>query len=327
MIKSSFQLKTVGGLLKEKRSERNLTLKQVSEATKIRSEYLEALEQSNYEAFPSEVYIKGFLKNYSKFLGISQDHALALYRRESEARVEPTIGVIAKIREKGLNLSLTPNKIIAVAVGVGILIILIYLGTYLGRVLKKPKLLLTSPVVINEDSEGTFKTPSNVIELQGEVELGSSLKINGQELKLNNFEKFTKEFKLEDGLNTFVLKAESQFGRETQVTLNVVKEGSEPSLTITPTTSVTPTVIPTLEIVAAIEIINKEAYLEVYVDSEKKTTRVYAIGSKLDFTAKTKFEIFSPRPDAVKLTINGAPETIGNQKVTWVIENGQLVKK
>ena len=66
MIKSSFQLKTIGNLLKERRQERNLTLKQISEATKIRSEYLEALEKGDYSVFPSEVYIKGFLKNYAK---------------------------------------------------------------------------------------------------------------------------------------------------------------------------------------------------------------------------------------------------------------------
>src|SRR3989344_1607654 len=328
MIKSSFQLKTIGNLLKERRQERNLTLKQISEATKIRSEYLEALEKGDYSVFPSEVYIKGFLKNYAKFLGVGSDRALALYRREAENKQgEPTIGVIAKIKEKGLNLTLTPNKIISFAVAVGFLVILVYLGTYIGRVLKKPELLITAPIAVAQDDEGSFMTTTNIVEIKGEVELGSKLKVNGQELKLNNFEEFTKEFKLEEGLNKFIITAESQFGRTSQVILNVVREEA-PAVTITPTPELeSPTTVPVQNIVVTIEIINKDAYIEVSTDSQQKTARVYAVGSKLEYQAKEKFEFFTPRPDAIKLTINGKAETVGNTKITWVVENGLVVRK
>ena len=93
MIKTSFQLRTIGALLKERRKERKLTLGQISEITKIRSEYLKALEESNYDSFPSEVYLKGFLKNYAKFLGINTERALAMYRRERDFKKQPEVGV------------------------------------------------------------------------------------------------------------------------------------------------------------------------------------------------------------------------------------------
>ena len=64
-------------------------------------EYLKALEESNYDSFPSEVYLKGFLKNYAKFLGINTERALAMYRRERDFKKnEPTISMSKKIMDK-----------------------------------------------------------------------------------------------------------------------------------------------------------------------------------------------------------------------------------
>ena len=62
IVKTALQIKTIGSILKEKRKEQKLELKQVSDIIKIRVDYLQALEDGNYASFPSEVYLKGFLK-------------------------------------------------------------------------------------------------------------------------------------------------------------------------------------------------------------------------------------------------------------------------
>jgi len=317
MLKTTLQTKTVGTLLIEKRKERDLEIKDVSLAIKIRSEYLLALEEGKYNVFRSEVYLIGFLKNYAKFLGIDTEKILAMYRRENERKYLGEDSIITKPSNTKLNLILTPNKIVTILAGLAVLLVLIYLGSYVGKVLKKPVISLSSPIVIEQEGEGIYKTDATFIELTGLAEIGSKLTINDQELKLNNFEKFSKEFNLEKGLNTFTIKAENQFGRSAIITLVVTKEES--------VVTVTPTPIP-LAISVSMEIIKKDTNIIVLVDGEKKTDRIYKVGSFLEFTAFKSFELKTANVTSVSFKLNGSTETI-NQDTVWEIINGEIVKK
>ena len=328
MIKTSFQLRTIGALLKERRKERKLTLGQISEITKIRSEYLKALEESNYDSFPSEVYLKGFLKNYAKFLGINTERALAMYRRERDFKKnEPTISMSKKIMDKSVDMTITPGRIIIVAVIIAAILTVVYIGSYVGRILKEPELKLTDPVALTSGQEDTIKVNAGTILIEGEVEVGSTLTINGQAFQTNNFEKFTEGFDLDPGINKFTLVAESQFGKKTQIILNVLREDDT---TLTPTgtdgiATVTPA-IDALSMSGTIEIINRDAYIELTVDSENKASRVFAVGSTIEFADARKVKVFSPRPDAVKITINNKDESLDGTTSTWEIIGNEIKK-
>lgn len=52
------------------REEKGLSLEDVTEITKIRTHFLEGIEEGNYDQFPSGVYIRGFVKSYLAFLGV-----------------------------------------------------------------------------------------------------------------------------------------------------------------------------------------------------------------------------------------------------------------
>lgn len=60
----------LGELLRKTREERGLSLDQVEEATRIRSAYLQALEEEAWERLPPRTYVKGFLKSYARYLGL-----------------------------------------------------------------------------------------------------------------------------------------------------------------------------------------------------------------------------------------------------------------
>ena len=75
-------MESLGTKLKNTREEKALTIRQISLETNISSRYLEALEQENFDVFPSEPYIIGFLKNYSDYLGLEQESILSLYRSQ-----------------------------------------------------------------------------------------------------------------------------------------------------------------------------------------------------------------------------------------------------
>src|ERR671933_1135410 len=60
----------IGPVLQQKRREKGLSLRDVEQATKIRTRYLEGLEREDYSVLPDAVYVQGFLKTYANFLGL-----------------------------------------------------------------------------------------------------------------------------------------------------------------------------------------------------------------------------------------------------------------
>lgn len=63
----------VGQKLEEARKSKGVSLREVSESTKIRGDYLSAIESGNYQISLPEVYLRGFVRLYAKFLGLDQD--------------------------------------------------------------------------------------------------------------------------------------------------------------------------------------------------------------------------------------------------------------
>jgi hypothetical protein len=60
----------IGNSLREARVRQQLELSEVELATKIRSRYLRALEEENFETLPAQTYVKGFLRTYADYLGL-----------------------------------------------------------------------------------------------------------------------------------------------------------------------------------------------------------------------------------------------------------------
>lgn len=64
---------SVGELLKVTREAKNLTLSEVHQNTRMSLPVLKALEQDDFTSFESEIYLKGFLKSYAKYLGLDAE--------------------------------------------------------------------------------------------------------------------------------------------------------------------------------------------------------------------------------------------------------------
>ncbi|GAB6274141.1 MAG: DUF4115 domain-containing protein [Peptococcaceae bacterium] len=72
----------IGHVLKRTRVEKNLSLAQAEEETKIRQKYLVALENENYDVIPGRVYAKGFLRNYARYLGLNAEEIIYYYEKQ-----------------------------------------------------------------------------------------------------------------------------------------------------------------------------------------------------------------------------------------------------
>lgn len=67
-------MKDIGNFLRESREARGISLIEVEKDLKIRKKYLQALEEGNVNVVPGKTYLIGYLRNYSKYLGIDDEN-------------------------------------------------------------------------------------------------------------------------------------------------------------------------------------------------------------------------------------------------------------
>jgi len=79
-------MESIGGNLRQRREQLGLTLDEAERVTRIRSHYLQALEEDELEALPSSVQARGFLKNYADYLGLPAKDILQRYSELSEPK-------------------------------------------------------------------------------------------------------------------------------------------------------------------------------------------------------------------------------------------------
>jgi cytoskeleton protein RodZ len=60
----------IGNSLREARLRQGLEFPEIEHATKVRSKYLRALEDEEFDTLPAQTYIKGFLRTYAEYLGL-----------------------------------------------------------------------------------------------------------------------------------------------------------------------------------------------------------------------------------------------------------------
>lgn len=73
---------SVGEILRSARESKKITLDVVNQNTKIAVDVLAALEQDDLESFESDIYLKGFLRTYAKYLGINPGEVLRALERQ-----------------------------------------------------------------------------------------------------------------------------------------------------------------------------------------------------------------------------------------------------
>jgi len=83
-------LPSVGDTLKSLREQKNLGTVDIANNLHLDIKVIEALEQDNYEKLPDPIYVRGYIRNYSKFVSGDADALVKLYDRLGMAN-EPEI--------------------------------------------------------------------------------------------------------------------------------------------------------------------------------------------------------------------------------------------
>ena len=117
----------LGELLRAAREEQNLTLQDVEQAIHIRLHLLEALEDSNFQAFPSPIVTRGLIRNYAKYLNVDPIQALTLYDGNGHIPVKGQ-----RLTPNGIefmNVSMTSRRYVNWEFVIGAFILILVVGT------------------------------------------------------------------------------------------------------------------------------------------------------------------------------------------------------
>ena len=77
---------TIGKLLLQKREQKKVSLKEVAEKTKININILRSLEADDLENLPNKTYVRGFVQNYAKTIGLDIDEATQVLQDTYQAQ-------------------------------------------------------------------------------------------------------------------------------------------------------------------------------------------------------------------------------------------------
>lgn len=206
-------MKTAGQILKENREKQEIDLDQVAQETKIRKKYLVALEKDDYQLFPSATTIKGFIRNYARFLGIDPEKILAIFKRDYQRTQEQKL-ILQSETDLIRQFQWNPKKTLIFGVVLFVVGFLIYLGYQYYALLGRPGLEIYSPI----DNQQTVEEQ---IVVKGKTSPDNSVAINGNLVQVNDQGEFNYRLRLISGENKIVIEAANRLGRKTRLTRTV----------------------------------------------------------------------------------------------------------
>ncbi|MBI2622405.1 helix-turn-helix domain-containing protein [Candidatus Microgenomates bacterium] len=198
---------TVSELLKKARQEKQLSFSDIEKETKIKSSFIRALEEGDYDKLPSAIYARGFLKNYAQFLGLDTQLVLALFRREFASKQENTLlpGQLSKIPTKSLRITF-----MALLFFIFLAILASYFFIQYKNFLGNPNLSVTHPTeqeVIAGDT----------ITIVGKTDADVQLIINETVVLVSPDGSFSQKLTALPGSLTITVVAKNRYGRESKV--------------------------------------------------------------------------------------------------------------
>jgi cytoskeletal protein RodZ len=157
-------MKTIGQIINTARVNKNISIKKLEDATKIKAEFIESIEKNKWQALPTFSTILGFVKTLSSALGIDPKMAVAVLKRDyppKKLNINPKPDVSSRF-------VWNPKFTFAIGIGVVVLIILGYLGFQYKKFVSPPSLSVDSPKenqIISGDSVLVFGTTDGDVKL------------------------------------------------------------------------------------------------------------------------------------------------------------------
>jgi cytoskeletal protein RodZ len=88
-------MESLGEYLRRQRESKGLSLREISDMTKIGINYLRYIEENNFDKIPGEVFLKGFLRLYARSVGLREEEImeryLTLYKEKDKEDIDQKV--------------------------------------------------------------------------------------------------------------------------------------------------------------------------------------------------------------------------------------------
>lgn len=206
-------MQSLGNILKESRRKKGYTFEKLEGKTKIKISFLRALESQNWAALPEYPVVLGFVKNIAANIGIPENLAVALLRRDYPPKklpINPKPDVMNKF-------TWGPTATFFVGLVLVVLVALGYLGYQYSQFLAPPRLEIASP----KEGELVKESPVRVV---GRTDPNATVKVNNQPILIEETGDFLVNLEIFEGTGEIIISATSRSGKETVIRRKIVPE-------------------------------------------------------------------------------------------------------
>ncbi len=203
---------TLGSRLKRARKRLKLEIVEAEIQTKIRSKYLNALENDDYINLPADAYTKGFVVRYAKFLGLNEKKSLDDFLRQKShyhLEAENIISPNKSFRE--VKYIITPKIFAPIFISLTVIGMFCYLFMQIYGFAATPDLIISEPTnnsIIESES----------IEIAGNTSQQADVYVNEQKIQVAGDGSFSVDYRMLPGINIISIKSINKAEKQKTIT-------------------------------------------------------------------------------------------------------------
>ena len=197
---------TIGTVLKNARRKKRFSRLRLEKETRIKKEFVRAIEEEKWDQLPELPVVKGFVKNIAKALNINEKRAIALLRRDYPPKavdINPKKGVFEKF-------VWSPKLTFLLGVAIIVVAVLGYLSFQYTSFISPPSLEIFGP---NKEQVIT----DTKVNVSGKTDSDATISVNNQPAIVDADGLFEAEIELIEGDQEIIIRATSRGGKETVV--------------------------------------------------------------------------------------------------------------
>jgi cytoskeletal protein RodZ len=206
-------MKTVGSFLKEARLNKSYSKAHLEGKTKIKNEFLEAIESEDWSKLPEYAVVRGFVKSIADALDQDADQALALLRRD----YPPQKVVVNPKPDVDTKFIWTPKLTFLTGTALVLVVVLGYLTLQYLKFINPPVLEIYKP------TDAQIVSTAN-LEVSGKTDQGATVKINNQPALVSDVGEFKTEIEVNESTKQIEVVSTSRGGKETRISRSIKVE-------------------------------------------------------------------------------------------------------
>lgn len=204
-------MKPIGKILKEARLRKRHSLNFLEQKTKIKKEFIQAIEKGDWKFLPEFPVVSGFVKSLASYLRLDIKMASALLKRD----YPPKILSISPKPDVENKFYWTPKYTFLVGVSVTIIAVGSYLGFQYFKFLSPPRLEVFEP---KDDSVVTGRE----VLVYGKTDPDTVIKVNNQPILINENGEFTAKIEIFEATKEIKVVAQARSGKETVISRKII---------------------------------------------------------------------------------------------------------